>query len=62
MDKQTAALVRAFADLNSQQQTDAITQLNNYSRGTRETKTLILSHAIRVDMGPLSGVCPRCGR
>lgn len=66
MDRATATVVRGFTRLSDSQRREFIQQINEYMEGNYERKALIASAAqrdmLRVDMGPLSGGCPCCGK
>ena len=65
MDRQTAIVLQAITKLSPSQRAVLVRHWNEYTEGATETKTRIVNeskHAMRVDVGPLSGGCPLCGK
>jgi hypothetical protein len=68
MEPEVAGVIRIFDSLSAKRQDDAIQALKEYfNTDSRRRQRLINdsqpSHvAKRVNLGPVSGVCPYCGR
>jgi hypothetical protein len=67
MEPEVAGFIRIFNSLSTKLQDDAVRRLNEYvSSGSRVRQRLINDSqpdrmTKRVNLGPLSGVCPYCG-
>jgi hypothetical protein len=68
MEPEVAGVVRIFNSLSTKQQDEAIQALKEYfNTDSRRRQRLINDSqsgraAKRVNLGPVSGVCPYCGR
>lgn len=68
MEAGVAGLIRVFDSLSPDEQYDAIQKLNEYISADSWTRERLVNEsqrdriAKRVDLGPVSGVCPYCGR
>jgi len=66
MDRATATVVRGFTRLSDSQRQEVIRQIKAYEQGSHAAKSLIASATqrdlLRVDIGPLAGGCPCCGK
>jgi hypothetical protein len=60
-----ARVLRGYSQLSSEEQDEFITSINSYNRADYSTKTAFrrrYDEILRVDVGPVSGVCGCCGR
>ncbi|WP_405585514.1 hypothetical protein [Streptomyces sp. NBC_01092] len=67
MDNKVAVAMQGFIALTPTQRAEFITLLNNYTQGTSATQERIKRESLRdwvtrVDLGPTTQTCPRCGR
>jgi hypothetical protein len=68
MEPEVAGVIRIFNSLSAKQQDDAIQALKEYfNTDSRRRQRLINDSqpsrvAKRVNLGPVNGVCPYCGR
>jgi hypothetical protein len=64
MDTATARVVRGYVQLDGTQRQDFVEIVNNFNQG-RISRTFVLEEVqkiIRVNTGPVGGVCHCCGR
>lgn len=65
MDKATATIIQWFDGLDIARRNEFIRELNSYIEGNIEKKAQQIRESkriLKVDAGPLSGVCFWCGR
>jgi hypothetical protein len=67
MEPTAAGLIRIFASLTPTQRSAAVRALNEFLEGTPQQRERLINESQRhyiakVDLGPLSNVCPYCGR
>jgi hypothetical protein len=66
MDQDVAWVVRGYLNLDTAQRAEFVTKVNEYINGNQATKDRIVkesrSPVIKMDMGPLGGICKCCGR
>ena len=66
MDKSVALVVHGFINLSPSDQRECYRYINEYYGGTHQTKISLSrrasNDAMQVDMGPLTGGCPCCGK
>jgi hypothetical protein len=68
MEPEIAGVIRIFNSLSTKQQDDAIQTLRVYFNADSQRRQRLINDsqpghvAKRVNLGPVSGVCPYCGR
>lgn len=67
MDNKVAVAMQGFIALTPTQRTEFINLINSYNQGTAPTQERIRRESLRdwvtkVDLGPTTQTCPRCGR
>ena len=68
METAVAGFIRVFDSLTPDEQHDAVEKLNEYINGDVWTRRRVVEEgersriAKRIDLGPVGGVCPYCGR
>ncbi len=67
MDNKVAVAMQGYIALTPTQRAEFIRLLNNYNQGTPVVQEGIRKDSLRdwvtrVDLGPTTQVCPRCGR
>jgi hypothetical protein len=67
VDPEVAGLLRVFDSLSQSKQVEAVQRLNEYIEGSALERQRIIGESqgnriAKVDLGPVSSVCPYCGR
>ncbi|MEU6680996.1 hypothetical protein [Streptomyces sp. NPDC046925] len=67
MDNKVAVAMQGFIALTQAQQNEFIALVNSYNQGGAPDRERIRRESLRdwvtkVDLGPTTQVCPRCGR
>jgi hypothetical protein len=68
MEPETAGVIRIFTSLSTNQQDEAVRRLTEYFNADSQGRQKLINESRpdrvrkRVNLGPVSGVCPYCGR
>ena len=68
MEPEIAGLIRIFNSLSTTQQDEAVRNLNEYFNADSQGRQRVINEsepdriAKKVNLGPVSGVCPYCGK
>lgn len=70
MESEIDGVLRVFHSLTDTQRAEAVRKLDEYLRGSQETRERLLREAQwhewqevrKIDVGPIRRVCPYCGK
>lgn len=63
MDDKSRRLLRVYFQLNESERTEVNAEIDKFRRGDRSTSLKTLSERVeKMDLGPMGGACPYCGK
>lgn len=65
MYRKTAFVIQGYIGLTEDEKAEFVREVNSYIKGSPETRSYVSKESkrvINIDMGPVGGACPYCGR
>jgi hypothetical protein len=62
MNRKTTAVVAGFIRLSPAERAEALAEINRFTQGNEQLRKSITENAERMELGPIQGGCPCCGK